>query len=617
MKRINLATGLTAILVLLLLISGYAILTTKELTADVDRLISRNYVSLRALRELRASMTRINAHYRGAIDASSIPKGMQIFEHEKGLMEKELRQLKANLREREEEDKFNKLELYLHEYVEIYEEYLQLIGRKSRDAEDQFARLTERIATVTGSVAEICAGIAEDHDFAIEQQRAEAVHRGRNATVVLFALSIAGLGVYGFASYSITRGIYQPLRALRDGIRELKNRQFDAAIRVEGGEEIAQIVEEFNGLAGILKRYLNESDERAVRAAHDCRAALAALPYPVFIVAPDYSLRLTNPSADRILAQLEIEGALPSSVRRLIDARSDSRSPLDVSEMKEAIEMDLEGDSHVKSRHYFLPQVVQIGDVGREAEGWAIMLVDVTKSRRLDDAKSKALSTLGHEIKTPVTGIRMTLHLLLEEKIGALSEDQKELIQGARDDCERLLLTLQALMEMARLEGGRTPVRLQHVAPEVIVRQALGLFGTLAKAKGISLVIQNEVPATVGIHADPLHAERVIGNFISNAIKYGVSKADIVVRVSERTDGMVRFSVINKTDAPLSEAEQVKVFAPFYRRPGVAVEGAGLGLAIAKEIAHLHGGRVGVWSSGGETEFYLDLRRSEKSVQST
>ncbi|MBL9213851.1 MAG: sensor histidine kinase, partial [Opitutaceae bacterium] len=99
--------------------------------------------------------------------------------------------------------------------------------------------------------------------------------------------------------------------------------------------------------------------------------------------------------------------------------------------------------------------------------------------------------------------------------------------------------------------------------------------------------------------------------FLSNAGKYGLPGGRVVLRVLPRADGYVRFSVVNH-GRPFSEAEQAQVFDPFFRRAGENAEGTGLGLAICREIAALHGGRVGVHSPAGsdEVEFYFDLRRA-------
>ncbi|GAB1488470.1 hypothetical protein MASR2M8_09150 [Opitutaceae bacterium] len=241
-------------------------------------------------------------------------------------------------------------------------------------------------------------------------------------------------------------------------------------------------------------------------------------------------------------------------------------------------------------------------------DGWAVLLIDVTRLRRVDEAKTKALATLGHEVKTPVAGMRMSLHLLLEEKLGALNAEQRELLQLGRDDCERLLKVLQALMELARLESGGTELRLTPQAPADLLNEVVQLHEETARKAGCELQIDS-LPELPEVLAEPLYAVRVLANFVTNACKYGLSGQPIRLRAEARNDGYVRLSVLNH-GRPLTDVEQARIFDPFFRRPGESAEGTGLGLAICREIGARHGGRVGVFCPTGEdvVEFYFDLR---------
>ena len=125
---------------------------------------------------------------------------------------------------------------------------------------------------------------------------------------------------------------------------------------------------------------------------------------------------------------------------------------------------------------------------------------------------------------------------------------------------------------------------------------------------GHRLVLEPSAEDLPRVVADAGLTARVLDNFLSNAAKYGVPGEAVILRATARADGFVRLSVINRSPRPLTEAEQAGVFEPFYRRAGERAEGSGLGLTIAREIAELQGGRIGVWSRDDTVEFYLDLR---------
>jgi signal transduction histidine kinase len=464
---------------------------------------------------------------------------------------------------------------------------------------------------LTGDISNVADQMIELNERHLISRRDAAVQKGRRVTVIALGFAAFSLGIYVLTSMRLTRAIYEPLRRLRDSIQLVSARRFDTLVPIEGGEEIAQIAGGFNDMARELQRYIGETDERAMTASRMSRAILEALPYPIYIVDREFSVRQSNPRAEELSRGLGIPGSLPGEVRRQIDEAAAENKDRLGDDIRRAVRLaphdaktpgSLGGD--------YLPLIFRMAGVFGEEDGWAVLLVDVTRLRRNDEAKTKALATLSHEVKTPVSGIRMTIHLLLEGKLGAINADQRELLEVSRDDCERLLAVLQALLELARLESGGTELQPEPYAPAELLGEVMAANGDGVRRAGGELVL--EAPESLpDVLADPLHASRVLANFLSNAAKYGTAGRPVILRAQARGDGYVRFSIINE-GRPLSEADQAKVFDPFFRRPGEVAEGTGLGLSICREIATLHGGRVGVFCPANTelVEFFFDLRRA-------
>lgn len=234
------------------------------------------------------------------------------------------------------------------------------------------------------------------------------------------------------------------------------------------------------------------------------------------------------------------------------------------------------------------------------------MLVDVTRFRWLDEMKSDLLSTLSHEIRTPLTAIRLVLHLLLEKSVGGLTGAQEEIVTTARNDCERLLKTLNSILDLARMESGKSQLDLRPIPAKRVVEESYYSFHDQAAA--LSHPLRMDVSETLpAVYADPERISFVFSNFLSNALKYSYRDTEIVLTARNLHSGFVRFSVINSGPG-LSEEEQARVFDKFYRGPGHKGEGAGLGLSIARQVVQAHEGRIGVVSeSEKKTEFYCDL----------
>ena len=605
MNRWSFITGLTVTLLLLLTLSGFCVWATRGLTDEMSSIINQNYDNIRALRELRSAFTRINAQCLIANDGATLRASTTIFRKERDFAENRLARIERNTTSVNEREMVMRLTLLGQSYFAAYDERFAA----KPPAPARMEELSHIITSLTGDAGNAADQIVDFNENIIMARRDQAVLRGRRVTYVAMGFAVLSLGIYVLTSMRLTRAVYEPLRRLRDSIQLVSARRFETMVPIEGGEELGQIAGSFNEMARELQRYIGETDERVVAANRICRAILEALPYPVYIVDREFSVRQANPRAEKLSRELGIPGVLPGEVRRQIDQAAAEDRDVVGDDIKRAVHLAPPGAGGAGGGDY-LPQIFRMAGAFGADDGWAVLLMDVTRMRRNDEAKKKALATLSHEVKTPVAGIRMSLHLLLEEKLGKINADQRELLEVGRDDCERLLSVLQALLELARLESGRVELKTTPFAPADLLNEAVAAHGEAVRRSGseLRLEIPENLPAVL---ADPLHAGRVLGNFLSNAGKYGVAGRPVVVRAQTRGDGYVRLSVSNH-GRPLSEAEQAQVFDPFFRRPGEKVDGSGLGLAICREIAMLHRGRVGVYCPAGTelVEFFFDLRRA-------
>ncbi|MEO6246803.1 MAG: ATP-binding protein [Opitutaceae bacterium] len=603
MRRWSFISGLTIILLLLLLMAGHAVWTARSLTGEIDRIIANNFETVRAMRSVRLGVGKIDSQYRTATAVTEITRERGLFDVERAEITKKLEAAQFSATGPAEVAALHRLAALMKDYFTLHEEYFGL----ERFEGERFKRLTRNLAQAATDITEAVGKVQDLNETAVMERRAVAAHKGEQAIAVAVGIAIFSLGIYVWTSVRLTRALFVPLRQLRDSIMKVGQRQFDRVGPLQGGEELEQIAQTFNQMAGELRAYVAESDHQVVEANRVSRAILEALPYPVYIVNEEYAVRLKNPQAVALSAELGISGQLPGPVRQCIDEAAALGCDLVGDDLHRAVEIP-RPQSAPGATPTYLPQVFRMAAAPGATPGWAVLLMDVTKLRQFDLAKTKAISTIGHEVKTPVTSIRLALHLLLEEKIGALTPDQRELIVAGRDDCERLLTVLQALLELARFESGRIVMKLSPTPPIELLAQADATHGDYLRRSGVALAIAPAPPDLPAVQADAIHVVRVLGNYLQNAAKYGRPGQPVTLFAEARADGFVRLSVRNRTERPLTEAEQARVFDPFYRRAGEGAEGTGLGLTICREIAAAHAGRVGVWARGAEVDFYLDLR---------
>ncbi|NVJ16962.1 PAS domain-containing sensor histidine kinase, partial [Myxococcus sp. AM010] len=242
--------------------------------------------------------------------------------------------------------------------------------------------------------------------------------------------------------------------------------------------------------------------------------------------------------------------------------------------------------------------------------GATVILQDVTRLRRFDELKNDLVATVAHEFRTPLTSLRMALHLVTEGVVGPVTEKQADLLFAAREDCERLQGIVDDLLDLSRIQAGQLQLELRRVPAEVLVDAALEAQRAAAEERGVRL--SGQVALDVApVDVDPDRLGLVLGNLVGNAVKHTPMGGEVEVRVSRDARG-VRFEV-RDTGEGIAVEQQARIFEKFYRAPGAPAGGAGLGLSIAKDIVQAHGGDIGVVSAPGQgSTFWFTLPRREE-----
>jgi signal transduction histidine kinase len=244
-----------------------------------------------------------------------------------------------------------------------------------------------------------------------------------------------------------------------------------------------------------------------------------------------------------------------------------------------------------------LPRILAIRDPYGNARGAAILLQDVTRLRLLDQVKSNLLATASHELKTPLTSIRLAVHLLLEEQVGPLTPKQTELLLDARENSERLLAMINNLLDLARLEQGSKQLDVLPQRPADLLRAAADAVRARAADQGIELVT-NCPPGLPDLAADANRLGHALRNLLDNALTYPSRGGRITLEASSE-GSWVTLSVAD-TGVGIPTDQLPHVFEKFFRVPGqTRGTGTGLGLAIVQEIVTAHGGTVDCESTPG------------------
>lgn len=421
---------------------------------------------------------------------------------------------------------------------------------------------------------------------------------------------VVALIITAYGSFKLGKSILEPIKTLTEAAREIGRGNLELTVPVLSQDELGDLAITFNKMAGQLNTYRQSTTEQIIRLHRTMESALASFSDPVFIVDRFGRIELKNRAAQELSAQLSLEGGLPSKLAAAADqALKDEQDFLP----------DSFADVHTlrvqNEERSFLPRLHIMRETDTKVVGVAMVLHDVTRFRLLDDAKTNLVATVSHELKTPLTSIRMVLHMLLDKGLGfgPLTSRQTKLLETARNDSERLLRILDSLLDIARLEAGVSSIAKEPIYPADLIQTIVQEIRASAQNQNLQIVtdIQPGLPA---VAVDRLQIGHVFHNFLSNAIKHSPPGGTLRLAALGDFETGVEFSV--RDEGPgIPEAFQSRVFDRFFRVPGQGKTGVGLGLSIAREIVVAHGGRVGLRSRPGQgSEFFFVLDAMGRKV---
>jgi signal transduction histidine kinase len=444
-------------------------------------------------------------------------------------------------------------------------------------------------------------------DHAAAQQTASEVEHLAAATERVMLITIAGGFVLSlFLAWRLTASLLGPIRMLTASAVALGEGDLDREVPELSRDELGQLARAFNTMAGKLRAYRDATLARVLRAQRTMEATLTSAPDPVFVVGRDGTQEVRNPAAEQLASLPEFVQGFPPELGEPLARVLKTGEHYVPADYGRAVTLRVGRED----RHY-LPRILAIGDKLTEFSGAAIILQDVTKFRLMDDAKTNLVGTVSHELKTPLTSLRMALYLLLEQNLSALSQQQKELLEDARMDADRLLRILDTLLDLTRLESGATPLDRSEIGVSVLLRQIAGEAHPFLDTAGqrLAVVIAPELNGVV-LSVDEARIRHVFMNLLTNASKYTDPGGFITLSAAPENGNFVRFSVRDQGRGIPSESIG-RIFERFYRAPNQEKRtGAGLGLAIAREIVVAHGGSISCTSSEGSgSEFYFVLPR--------
>ncbi|HEV3263135.1 MAG TPA: ATP-binding protein, partial [Gemmataceae bacterium] len=403
--------------------------------------------------------------------------------------------------------------------------------------------------------------------------------------------------------------ILQPIRAVTQSALGIGLGNLDQVVPVTSPDELGRLAEAFNTMGRQLRHYRQTDYSRLLRAQRTSQATIDSFPDPVLVLDTEGQVEMANPAARRQLGVVPrareqapvLPWQPPEPLRQpLAEALQQQRDYLPEG-FNQAVPVRCDG-----KECFFLPRILSIRDPYENTLGAAVLLQDVTRFQLLDQVKNNLVATVSHELKTPLTSIRLVVHLLLEETTGPLTAKQTELLVDARDNAERMLATINNLLDLTHLERGHGSLEARPESPATILQAAADAVRPRAEDKGVALDVEAPLDLPM-VAVDGLRFGHALNNLLDNAMTYTSRGGRITL--SAAAEGEAVTLAVADTGLGIPAEYLPHVFERFFRVPGRRHEGGtGLGLAIVHDIVVAHGGTITCASEPGKgTVFRITL----------
>lgn len=435
--------------------------------------------------------------------------------------------------------------------------------------------------------------------------REEARLRER-AWLIAGLLGMIGLAVLviGFVTaHNIAQRFGRPIEALARAADQIGQGDFQVTLPLTPVAEMSALSQRFGLMAEALRDFKN-SDVAALQAGQQrLQAVLDSIDDGLLIFDCAGRIEHINPVAQRQLnwGDEQLGQTLDVALNRA-DLAEQLHRVLQGESLDETLDdVQIQVDGETRLLAYSLSGV-------NHHEGHlmcAVMVLrDVTEQRAFEQVRNEFVLRASHELRTPVTGMLMAFSLLQERMQFTTASREADLLNTVDEEMQRLLRLINDLLNFSRYQSGLQTLELSVCALEPLLRQTQQRFSAQAAELQISLAceVHGELP---DVQIDALQIERVLDNLIGNALRHSHPGGQIRLQARQQHDRVVLSVEDNGEGIPYHQ--QTRIFEPFVqvsRKKG----GAGLGLALCKEIVQLHGGQIGVHSRAGQgAQFYVAL----------
>ena len=403
--------------------------------------------------------------------------------------------------------------------------------------------------------------------------------------------------------YWLPRTISKPIKELKQGILEIANHNYEERLDMRNNQEFREVAESFNRMAERLAEYRASTLADILSAKKFIEAIVNSIDDPIIGLNMDREILFINEEALNVL-NLKRGNVIRKSAEELSLKIRELVTPGDQKEPLKIYADDKES--------YFKASYIPIinTDAGKDEPsklGDVILLKNITEFKELDSAKTTFISTISHELKTPIAAIMMSLQLLEDKRVGELNDEQEQLSKSIKENSERLLSITGELLNMTQVEAGKLQLMPKITKPIELIEYAIKANQVQADKFNIQIEVEYPEEKIGKLFVDSEKIAWVLTNLLSNAIRYSKENGRVVI--GARQEGDMIDLYVQDFGKGIDPRYHKSIFDRYFRVPGTKVQGSGLGLSISRDFVEAHGGTLTVESELGKgSRFVMRLK---------
>lgn len=399
--------------------------------------------------------------------------------------------------------------------------------------------------------------------------------------------------------------VANPLAEFSSAIKQVGNGNYLHKLHFNNNDEFSELAVSFNSMAKKLHDWENSNISKLKSEKSRIEAIIAQMQDAIIGINENGEVLFLNKLAAQLLEVNEKE-TIGQNVEELAKKNDLLRRVTQLNQDNKLLKIfadERESYFELESREIVIPNIqsdeAEAISTSSKSAGKVYVLRNITQFKELDQAKTNFIATVSHELKTPLSSIKMSLKLLTDNRIGAVNNEQMELLTHIQEDSDRLLKITSELLDLSQVESGNLKLNFAMAKPEHIAKFAIDAVNFQAEQKLIQLELKSESNLPE-INVDVQKTVWVLVNFLSNALRYSSEQSKVLINVFSK-DNSIEFSV-KDFGKGIEEKYCKRLFDRYFQVPtdGQNKSGSGLGLAISKDFIEAEGGEIWVESSVGE-----------------